>query len=194
MPILNTTERWGVVSISLHWLTLLLIIGLATVGLLMDELPTSPFKIQVYALHKSFGLTVLVLTLLRLAWRLMAGVPQPVPGVPRWQHWAANGVHGLLYALLLAMPLSGWLYNSASGFPLKWFGLFSLPKLTGYDPGIKQFALETHETLFYVLASVLLLHAAAALKHHYFDRDTTLKRMLPLMPDPIRNPTKDNQP
>ena len=184
MPILNTTERWGFVSIGLHWLTLLLILGLATVGLLMDELPTSPLKIQVYALHKSFGLTVLALTLLRLLWRLVAGAPQPVPGMPRWQQWAASGTHGLLYALLLAMPLSGWLYNSAAGFPLKWFGLVSLPKLTGFNTEVKHYAGETHETLFYVLAGLLLLHAAAALKHHYIDRDSTLKRMLPLVSDP----------
>lgn len=190
MPIRNTSERWGMVSIGLHWLTLLLILGLALVGMSMDELPNSPLKVQVYAMHKSFGLTVLGLTLLRLLWRLLAGAPNPVPGMARWQHWAASGTHGLLYALLLAMPLSGWLYNSASGFPLKWFGLLSLPKLAGYNPGLKHFALEAHETIFYVLAGVLLLHAAAALKHHYVDRDATLRRMLPW----LRAPGQDSTP
>ena len=82
------------------------------------------------------------------------------------------------------MPLSGWLYNSASGFPLKWFGLFSLPKLSGYDAGVKAFALAAHEWLFIALAVIVAVHAAAALKHHYLDRDATLSRMLPGLPEP----------
>jgi len=132
MPIKNAADRWGFISIGIHWLTVVLVLSLAFVGLLMDELSNSPTKVQVYALHKSFGLTVLGLTVLRLLWRLFAGVPQPVPGTPRWQVLAASLSHGALYVVLLAMPLSGWLYNSASGFPLKWFGLFSLPKLSGW--------------------------------------------------------------
>lgn len=189
MPLGNDSERWGWLSIGLHWLTFVLVLGLAAVGLAMDELANSPLKISVYAMHKSFGLTVLGLTVLRLLWRLVAGAPAPVPGMPRWQAWAANGVHGLLYALLLAMPLSGWLYNSAAGFPLRWFGLFALPRLHGYSPDIKQFAGEAHETLFYLLAALLVLHAAAALKHHYLDRDATLRRMLPVMaPPPTTKP------
>ncbi|HEX5755941.1 MAG TPA: cytochrome b [Arenimonas sp.] len=177
MRIRNDSEHWGAVSLALHWLTFVLIIGLAIVGLVMTELPNSPLKISVYAWHKSFGLTVLGLTLLRLGWRLIGPVPAPVP-MPAWQRWAAAGTQGVMYVLLLAIPLSGWLYNSAAGFPLKWFGLFSLPKLSGYNPDLKHFAEETHETLFYLLALVILIHAAAALKHHYLDRDPTLRRML----------------
>lgn len=192
MPIRNTAERWGWVSISLHWLTLLAIAGLVIVGFLMQELPNSPTKIQVYALHKSFGLTVLALTVLRLLWRLVAGTPAPVPGTPRWQSFVAQATHGALYVILLAMPLSGWLYNSASGFPLKWFGLFALPKLSGYDAGVKAFALAAHEWLFIALAVIAALHAAAALKHHYLDRDATLSRMLPgLPPPPAADTTKE---
>jgi cytochrome b561 len=163
----------------LHWLTAVLVICLAIAGLIMTELPTSPTKMQIYALHKSFGLTVLALTILRLAWRLMASNPDDIPNTPKIQAWAAKMVHGFMYILLLAIPLSGWLYNSASGFPLRWFGLVSLPKLfTGFNTTIKQFAHETHETLFYILASLLLIHAGAALWHHYVKRDLTLKRML----------------
>lgn len=184
MPIKNAADRWGVVSLGIHWLTVILVLCLAFVGLLMDELPNSPTKVQVYALHKSFGLTVLALTVLRLLWRLVVGVPQPVPGVPRWQTAVAKLTHGALYVVLLAMPLSGWLYNSASGFPLKWFGLFPLPKLSGYDPDVKHFALAVHETLFLVLAAIVTLHALAALKHHYLDHDRTLARMLPLLKAP----------
>lgn len=192
MPIRNTAERWGWISLSLHWLTLLAIAGLVVVGFVMQELPNSPTKIQVYALHKSFGLTVLALTVLRLLWRLVAGTPAPVPGTPRWQSFVAQATHGALYVILLAMPLSGWLYNSASGFPLKWFGLFALPKLSGYDAGVKAFALAAHEWLFIALALIVAVHAAAALKHHYLDRDATLSRMLPgLPPPPAADTTKE---
>lgn len=172
----NSPQAWGHVSIALHWLTAALILGLAAVGLLMTELPTSPMKIQVYALHKSFGLTVLALTVLRLSWRLLAGSPEALPA-GKLQSLAARSVHGMLYALLFATPLSGWLYNSASGFPLRWFGM-PMPKLfTGFNPALKQLAHALHENLFYLLAALLVLHAGAALFHHYVRKDDTLKRM-----------------
>ena len=178
----NNAQRWGSVSIGLHWLTALVIIGLSIVGLIMTELPNSPFKMQVYALHKSFGLTVLALTLLRLAWRFIAGTPDDLPG-SRLQQLAAKAVHGLMYFLLLAMPLSGWLFNSAAGFPLRWFNLVQLPKFfTGYNPALKELAHELHETGFYLLAALLLVHAGAALFHHYVFKDDTLKRMTGKMP------------
>jgi cytochrome b561 len=134
MPLRNDAERWGGLSIALHWLTFLLVLGMATVGLLMVQMEPSPLKVQVYALHKSFGLTVLGLTVLRLLWRASGRVPAPVPGTPAWQQRIASATHGALYALLLAVPLSGWWFNSAAGFPLRWFGLVKLPKLTGFDP------------------------------------------------------------
>ena len=134
MQFRNSDDRFGWLSIGLHWLTVLLVLGLCLVGFLMQELPTGPFKIQVFALHKSIGLTVLGMTVLRLLWRLFAGVPAPVPSIPRWQQLAASGTHALLYAMLLVMPFSGWLYNSAAGYPLRWFGLFSLPRLAAATP------------------------------------------------------------
>jgi cytochrome b561 len=179
LPVRNSATQWGWVSVTLHWLTVLAIVGLAAVGLTMTDLPNGPQKIQVYALHKSVGLTVLGLTLFRLVWRLVAGAPAMVP-MPRWQRLAAHGSHVALYALLLAMPLSGWLFNSAAGFPLKWFGLVSLPKLAAYDPGLKHLAHEWHEGLFYALCVVVAVHAAAAVKHHFVERDATLARMLPV--------------
>jgi cytochrome b561 len=184
MPIRNSDDRWGGVSIGLHWLIFLLVVGMGTVGLIMTDLPTSPFKVQVYALHKSFGLTVFALTLLRMLWRLLAGVPKPVPGSPAWQNALATLTHGALYALLLAIPLSGWLFNSAAGFPLRWFGLFAVPRLSHFDPVLKAFARDTHETLFYVLATLVLVHAAAALYHHYRRHDRVLVRMWPWLKSP----------
>ena len=179
MPIRNSDDAWGSLSIFLHWLTFLLVIAMGTIGLVMTDMANSPQKVQVYTLHKSLGLTVLALVLLRLLWRLLVGVPRPVPGSPAWQNALATLAHWGLYALLLAMPLSGWLFNSAAGFPLRWFGLFKLPALTHYDPVIKAMARETHETLFYVLAGLVFVHAGAALYHHYRRHDRTLVRMWP---------------
>jgi len=180
MPIRNNAEQWGAVSIALHWLTFVLVIGLMLVGLSLDLLPKSPKYIWIFDLHKSTGLTVLALTVLRLAWRLLSPAPAPVAGTPRWQDGIAKLTHGALYGLLLLMPMSGWLYDSAGGLrPLRWFGLFRVPKLSGIDPDIKAFAHESHEMLFYILAALLLAHAAAALFHHYRLRDLTLVRMWP---------------
>jgi cytochrome b561 len=101
-----------------------------------------------------------------------------MPG-PLWQRGAAVLTHYGLYVMLLLVPFSGWWYNSTAGFPLKWFGLVRVPPLGEFDRALKAQALETHETLFWVLASVIALHAAAALWHHYRLRDRTLARMLP---------------
>ena len=186
MPTKNSATKWGWVSITLHWVTVLAIVGLAIVGTQMDDLPTSLVKVKVYALHKSVGLTVLALTALRLAWRLFAGAPKLAP-MPRWQRLAAHASHVALYALLFAMPLSGWLLHSASsnaGYALKWFGLFKVPAIAAYDPALKHLAHELHEGIFKAILVVAIVHVAAAFKHHFVDRDDTLHRMLPLLPDP----------
>ena len=179
MTLKNTDQRWGPVSQLLHWTIVLLILGQGTVGLLMTDLRNSPDKIQVYALHKSFGLTILALVLLRLLWRWYAGTPRPVPGMPRWQERIASMSHGGLYLLLFAIPISGWLLNCAAGFPLQWFGLFNLPAITGKDHDLQELAEEAHELVFWCLVSLALVHAAAAFYHHLFKHDATLARMLP---------------
>lgn len=186
MPLRNGAEDWGTVARSLHWLIALLVIGLALLGLVMQELPNSPDKLKLYALHKSVGLSVLVLVVLRLGWRAFDRRPPYPVAMPGWQRRLAATPHGLLYLLLIAMPLSGWLYNSAANFPLRWFGLFRVPALTAADPALKPLALAAHEWGFYLLAALLVLHVGAALKHHYLDRDRTLAAMLPLAaaPDP----------
>jgi cytochrome b561 len=179
MPLKNTQERWGGVSQVLHWLIALLILAMAWLGLTMGEMPNGPDKIATYALHKSLGLSILALVALRLLWRLYAGAPAPLAGTPRWQERIAGVTHMTLYTLLLALPLSGWLLNSAAGFPLQWFGLFNLPALAGRDDALHALAGQAHELLFWVLAGLVVLHAAAALHHHLFLGDATLARMLP---------------
>lgn len=176
----NSTERWGPVSQLLHWLIVLLVLVLAIVGLTMGELPKTPSNFWVYTLHKSVGITVLALVLVRIAWRLHAGTPRPVPGTPTWQARIASLTHLLLYALLLAMPLSGWLYDSASGLrPFRWFGLVEMPKLSAPNEGLSALSNDVHEVLFWVLVALVALHAAAAFHHHLFRHDATLTRMLP---------------
>ncbi|CAN5184058.1 cytochrome b [soil metagenome] len=179
MPLRNEAERWGGGSITLHWLTFLLILGNAGIGLFMGDLPRNLTKLQVFALHKSLGITVLALTALRLLWRLASKAPLALPDAPRWQMRIAALTHVALYLLLLTVPLSGWYYNSLSGAPLQWFTLFNLPALAATDLAAKGAAKDVHELLFYVLSGVVFVHAAAALGHHYVWRDNTFRRMLP---------------
>lgn len=179
MPKTSPRSDWPALSKALHWLIAALILVMAWLGLTMGDLPNGPDKIATYALHKSLGLSILALVALRLLWRLYAGAPAPLAGTPRWQERIAALTHLALYALLLAMPLSGWLLNSAAGFPLQWFGLFNLPALAGRDEALHALAGQVHELLFWALAALVVLHAAAALHHHLFLRDATLARMLP---------------
>lgn len=175
----NTATAWGPVSKLFHWLIVLLILGQATLGLTMGDAPSGPGKIQLYAVHKSIGITILALAALRLLWRLLAGAPDTVPGTPRWQDRAARLVHALLYVLLFAVPLTGWVLNSAAGFPLQWFGLVNLPAIVGENHDLHEAAESAHELLFWALATLAAGHAAAAAYHHVFLGDATLARMLP---------------
>ena len=178
MNIRSTTERWGSISRLLHWGMALAIAGQVALGWYMTDLPRGLPKLKFYALHKSVGLTLLALALLRLGWRLVEQRPV-LPPMPAWQLRSATLTHVLLYALLFAIPLSGWLFNSAAGFPLQWFGLVNLPALTGSSTGLKETARAIHENAVTVLLVVLALHAAAAIKHHFLDRDRTLASMTP---------------
>lgn len=178
MSLKNPSDRWGAVSQLFHWLIVALLLAMAYLGLTMTDLPNTPHKANVYALHKSIGLTILALAALRLLWRLYAGRPREV-AMPRWQERVAALTHAALYLLLFAIPLSGWLINSTSGFPLRWFGLVRIPAIAHRDAALNALAKDIHETLFWTLAAVAAAHAAAALWHHFAQRDATLVRMLP---------------
>lgn len=180
MSLKNTIDRWGGVSKTLHWLIAILILALGIVGLTMGEFPKTPKYFWIYTMHKSIGITVLVLVALRLLWRLYAGAPEAVPGTPGWQERVASATHWLLYVLMFAIPLSGWLYDSASGLrPFKLFGLFEMPKLVPPAEPTAQLSHAVHEWGFWALIVLVLAHATAALYHHLHQRDATLARMLP---------------
>lgn len=175
----STTQRWGVIAKAFHWLVALGIFALAGIGLYMVDMPLGMTQLRLFLLHKALGVTVLALVVLRLLWRLIDRHPRYPADMPRWQVGAAHASHALLYLLLLLIPISGWVYNSASGFPLPWFGLLQLPALAPVSKPLARVALDVHEIAFWVLAAVLLLHVAAALDHHFRHRDTVLLRMLP---------------
>jgi len=177
MPLRSTETGWGALVRAFHWLVAALILAQGVIGLTMVQMGLTPAKVRVFALHKSIGMTILALVLLRIAWRLGEKRPADPPAMPRWQRRAAHGLHLALYVLILLIPLSGWWFNSASGAPLVWFDWLKLPGLGGYDPVWKPRALLLHQTLFWILIALLVLHVGAALWHHFRQRDDVLRRM-----------------
>ncbi len=173
--------RYTRTAIALHWLMALLLTGLFCVGLYMSDLPLSPQKLKIYSWHKWAGITAFLLVLLRLAWRV--GHPPPLlpAGMPAWQQAAAHGLHHLLYLLMIAIPLSGWLMSSAKGFQTVYFGIIPLPDLLQKNKELGELLEWVHSSLNFTLAGLVVAHIAAALKHHLFDRDEVLARMLPFL-------------
>lgn len=180
MTLKSDVKSWGSLAKFFHWAVVLLILAEGALGLSMVKLHKGPGAFVYYDLHKSIGITILLLAVLRLTWRAFDPRPQAVPTMPAWQELAARAGHALLYGLLFLVPLSGWWFDSVEGLrPMSWFGLFEVPHLVAADPTLKHLAHEIHETLFWVLVAVAAGHAAAALVHHFFNKDATLTRMLP---------------
>ncbi len=174
-----TVQRYTAPAVLLHWLIALLIFGLFPLGLYMSDLPLSPRKIELVAWHKWLGVTVLLLALLRVLWRATHRAPPLPASVPQWQQRAAELLHGLLYLLILAIPLSGWALSSAAGVQVVWWGVLPLPELLPKDKALAHALVIVHATLNYTLAALVAMHVAAAIKHHVVDRDGVLLRMLP---------------
>jgi len=174
----DITERYNAAAIALHWLTAALILANLALGVSMVPMRISPTKLHLYLWHKSIGVTVFILTSLRVAWRAAHRPPAPVP-MPAWQLHAASVSHALLYTLLFLIPLSGWLYSSATGVQVVYLGLLPLPNLVPKDKAYADALRLVHVSLNLTLAAVLIVHTAAALKHHFVDRDGVLARMLP---------------
>lgn len=175
---MNTT-RYTATAIALHWLMALALAGLVIVGVYMHDLPLSPWKLKVYSWHKWAGVTAFLLVLVRLAWRAAHRPPELPAAMPPLMRFAAHAGHAALYLLMIAIPLSGWLMSSAKGFQTVYFGVLPIPDLLAKDKPLGDLLKEVHETLNYLMIAVVVGHAAAALKHHFIDRDDVLTRMAP---------------
>lgn len=173
---MTSPHRYTPIAIVLHWLLALAIVGAFGVGLYMSDLPFSPTRLKLYNWHKWAGVTILALSALRLLWRLSHRPPADLP-MPAWQARVAHLTHGLLYALFFAVPLLGWAYSSAAGFPIVWFGVLPLPDFVPKDKALADTFKELHELGAWALALLVLAHVGGALKHHFIDRDGLLARM-----------------
>jgi cytochrome b561 len=179
----STPTQYGRVAMALHWILALALIAMFGVGVYMADLPFSPQRLKLYNWHKWAGVTILVLSVLRLFWRLTHTPPalpaKVVKAMPGWQTAAYHATHGLLYALFFIVPLVGWAYSSAAGFPIVMFGVFQLPDFVPVDKALAELIKPWHEITAFALAGLAALHIAAAVKHHFVNRDGLLQRMLP---------------
>lgn len=168
-------------AIALHWLMALLVFVTFPVGLVMHEMALSPNKLRLLSYHKWLGVTVFILVMVRLLWRASHKPAPLLATMPHWQRAAANAVHVLLYVLLFAIPLSGWLMSSAKGFQTVYLGVLPLPDLISKDKVLGDALFALHEVLNITLLVLVIAHVAAAIKHQFVDRDGTLARMLPFL-------------
>ena len=163
---------------TLHWLLAVLISGMLGLGFYMTGLDLSPAKLQLYSWHKWAGVSVFLLVLLRLVWRV-SHRPPPLPlHMGPLERFAAHAGHFLLYVLMFAIPLTGWLMSSAKGFQTVWFGVLPLPDLLSRDKALGDLLQSVHASLNLLLIATLLAHVGASLKHHFIDKDDVLTRML----------------
>ncbi len=179
-PLMST--HYTATAKALHWVIALMILGMLLLGFLIQDMSFSPQKLQWISWHKWIGVTIFLLVLVRIGWR-WRHPPPPLPRqIPAWQRRAAHLGHLALYALMLVIPLSGWLMSSAKGVPTVWFGVVPLPDLLARNPELGEQLQLVHFGLNLTLIAVLLAHVGAAIKHHVINRDDVLRRMLPGKP------------
>ncbi len=172
------SHRYSGVAIALHWLLAAALAACFCVGVFMSELALSPLKLRLYNWHKWAGITILAFSGLRLAWRLTHPAP-PAVAMPAWQRSVAHLTHRTMYGLFFAVPLAGWAHSSAAGFPVVLFGVLPLPDFVPTDKALARAIEPWHAALAFALAGAVLVHVAAALKHHFVDHDGLLRRMWP---------------
>jgi cytochrome b561 len=177
MKLTNTKKSWGAIAQGLHWLIFILLVGQLAVGLYMEDLEPNDEKWQLYGLHKSFGLVILLFVVSRIVWRLKNMIPNE-PNAPKWQLKVAHFVIMGLYFLMLAIPVNGILMSLMGGHPISFFDLFTIPAWEKNEAfaGIMN---QGHTILAYILIAAICLHVGAALYHHFVMKDDVLKRMLP---------------
>ena len=172
-------ERYTPGAIALHWIVAALILFNLAFGLYTVGLPLSPAKLRYFSYHKWVGVTIFMLAAGRLLWRLYHPAPAFPASMAGWERRAAHATHILLYVLFFSAPLTGWLFSSASGFQTVYLGVVPIPDLLPKDKALADALKLAHKSINYTMAAVIVLHAAAALKHHFIDRDDVLRRMLP---------------
>lgn len=165
-------------AIALHWLLAAGLLGMLAMGLYMTSLPFSPARLKLYNWHKWAGVVILGLSVARLLWRLTHRPPVDV-AMPSWQRRTAHATHVVMYALFFAVPLMGWAYSSAAGFPIVLFGVLPLPDFVAADRELAEAIKPFHAWLAWTLLGLIALHVAAAVKHQLLDRDGLLQRMAP---------------
>ena len=173
------SERYTPAAIALHWIVALLILANLALGLYTVDLPLSPAKLRNFSYHKWIGVTVFMLAAARLLWRLGHRPPALPAAMPPWERLTAAFTHALLYFLFFAAPLTGWLFSSAAGFQTVYLGVVPIPDLLSKNKEVADVIKAMHRWINYTMAAVIVVHAAAALKHHFIDRDDVLRRILP---------------
>jgi len=174
----NSAETWGAVARGFHWLIAVLILVQFVIGSVAEEMKLTPAKLDLFVWHKSVGITVLALALLRLVWRLANPPPAMPAGTPGWERKLAAIAHWALYGLIFAVPLSGWWVSDASRVPFKAFFFLPMPDFIATDRALQEAAAEVHEALTITLLFVVIVHISAALRHHFLLHDDVLRRML----------------
>lgn len=178
-PQSKPTTAYGPGRMGLHWLIALLIFTTFPLGLYMHDLALTPTKLRLFSYHKWIGVTIFLLSLARVWARAVDRTSFTRPAGPRWQHAAADAAHLLLYALIIVVPLSGWVLSSAEGFQTVWFGVLPLPDLVAKNKGLAGVLKELHLVLNFLMLGIVVVHVLAALQHHVLLRDGVLRRMLP---------------
>lgn len=173
------SQRWSATAKALHWIVAIGILVQLPLGVAADEWPLSPRKLELFVLHKSIGLALLALVLVRVAWRASHAAPPLPEAMSVGERRAAHASHAMLYALMLAMPLSGWIASSAANVPFRMFWTVPVPAIAAADDALADSAGAVHEILAIVLGVAIAVHVAAALWHHFVRRDDVLRRMLP---------------
>jgi cytochrome b561 len=175
----NDADSWGALAKLFHWLIAALILAQIALGLLAVGWRISPTKLNLFVWHKSTGMLILALVALRLLWRLASRVPELPANMPAWERLGAHLSHFLLYALMIALPVTGWIVASASNVPFRIFWTIPLPAIVAPDKATADLFASVHGALVALLVLVLIAHVGAALRHHFVKRDTVLVRMLP---------------
>jgi cytochrome b561 len=188
MPSRNSPMRYSAVAQTFHWVIAALIVTQFVLAYTADDLPIGVHKLALLARHKSFGMTILMLAVLRLLWRLKNPPPALPAGMTSVERMLARATHIAFYVLLFAMPLTGWMMSSAKNYSVSWFGVFTWPNLIGKNENAFELLRSTHHVLSFILFAIAVLHILAALKHHFWDKDDVLLRMLPLFkPDKAKS-------